>query len=151
MIQAILGIRWAPRWEAKLSVAGWLIFRVGIGLMMAPHGFGKLMNFSKIAPNFMNFMGLGGSVSLALVIAAEFFGALAVMFGFLTRWAAFGIVFTMSVAAFIAHAGDPFAKKELALLYALAFLFPLLAGGGKFSADSFIAKKLKGKKQKAKK
>ena len=143
MIQAILGIRFAPQWEAKLSTVGWLVFRVGIGLMMAPHGFGKLMNFSKIAPNFMNFMGLGGSISLALVVAAEFFGALAVMFGFLTRWAAFSIVFTMSVAAFIAHAADPFAKKELALLYALVFLFPLIAGGGKFSLDSLIAKKRK--------
>ena len=90
----------------------------------------------------MNFLGLGGHVSLALVVMSEFFGSLCVMAGLFTRWASFSIVFTMLVAAFIAHGADPFAKKELAVLYAAAFLVFAVAGGGKYSLDSLIRRKL---------
>lgn len=138
MLYTILGIKFKDKWERKLQSYGWLVFRVGISSLMLLHGYGKLTNFSNIAPNFLNFLGLGASVSLALVVLSEFFGSLGVLFGFLTRWASFSIVFTMLVAVFIAHGADPFSKKEMAILYAVAFLFPMLAGGGKYSVDSYI-------------
>jgi putative oxidoreductase len=41
----------------------------------------------------------------------------------------------MLVAAFIAHAGDPFSGKEKALMYAAGFLAISLLGAGKYSID----------------
>ena len=142
MIRSILGIRFQDKWEKLLTNYGWLLFRVGISLLMMFHGYSKLANFSHIAPKFLNFLGLGTSISLGLVVLSEFFGSICVLLGFLTRWAAFSIVFTMLVAIFVAHGMDPFAKKELAVLYAVVFIFPLFAGGGKYSIDNYLSKKL---------
>jgi putative oxidoreductase len=41
----------------------------------------------------------------------------------------------MAVAVFFAHAGDPFARKELALLYLLIFSVIFILGAGKYSLD----------------
>lgn len=141
-IKKILLLEFKEEWEQRLSDFGWLFFRLSISLLMLSHGFGKLMNFSQIAPNFFDFLSLGGTISLSLVVLSEFFGSLCVLFGFLTRWASSSIVFTMLVAAFVAHGADPFQKKELAILYALAFCLPLFFGGGKYSFDSYLKKKL---------
>lgn len=136
----ILGLTFGNKKDNQLMEWGWLILRVGLALLMLRHGFGKLVGFSNIAPNFFNPFGLGGPVSLALVVGAEFFGALFVMFGFLTRWSSFTIVFTMLVAAFMAHGPDPFHKKELALVYALGFLYFMIAGSGKYGVDHYLKK-----------
>jgi uncharacterized membrane protein YphA (DoxX/SURF4 family) len=40
--------------------------------------------------------------------------------GLATRLAAFPLLFTMLTAAFFIHGDDPWAKKELAVLYAVA-------------------------------
>ena len=46
--------------------------------------------------------------------------------------------FTMLVAGFGVHAADPFARKEMALLYlAIAVMF-LLVGSGKYGVDAWI-------------
>ena len=142
MIYSLLGIRFQDKWEKQLTNYGWLFFRVGVAFLMLLHGYGKLVNFSNIAPNFMNFLGIGSTLSLALVVMSEFFGSLFIIFGLLTRWASFSVVFTMLVAAFVAHGADPFSEKELAVLYAVAFFFLLLVGGGKYSLDNYLKNKL---------
>lgn len=60
------------------------------------------------------------------------------MIGLATRPAALTLMFTMLVAAFGAHASDPFAKKEMALLYFFIFTVFFAQGGGKYSVDSKI-------------
>jgi putative oxidoreductase len=50
----------------------------------------------------------------------------------------------MTVAAFVAHAGDPFQKRELALFYSIAAVTLLLAGAGRYSLDALIARKAAG-------
>ena len=121
-----------------------LFVRVSTALaMLLLHGQGKWMNFSKIAPNFPDPLGfLGSHLSLILVVGSEVFGALLMALGLLTRWASFSLFFTMFVAAFIHHWADPFKEKELAFIYGLIFLFFTLAGGGKYSLDHLIKKKL---------
>lgn len=151
----ILGLTFGNKKDNQLMEWGWLVLRVGLALLMLKHGFGKLVGFSDIAPHFFNPFGLGEglcfrsycltaievqSISLALVVGAEFFGALFVLFGFLTRWSSFTIVFTMLVAAFVAHGPDPFHKKELALVYALGFFYFMLAGSGKYGVDHYLKK-----------
>jgi len=121
-----------------------LFIRVAVSLsMLLEHGWDKMMNFSKIAPNFVDPFGfLGSTLSLTLVVGSQLFGALFLILGLFTRWASFSLLFTMSVAAFIVHFNDPFDDKELPIMYALLFLYYSVAGGGKYSLDFFLKKNL---------
>ena len=128
----------------KSTEYAFLLVRVSTALIMLfAHGVGKWTNFSKIAPNFPDPFGfLGSTFSLALVVGSELFGAILMALGLLTRWASFSLLFTMLVAAYIVHWPDPFKDKELAILYALIFFFFTVRGGGKYSLDYLLKKKL---------
>ena len=121
-----------------------LFVRIATALIMLfAHGIGKWTNFSNIAPKFPDPFGfLGPTLSLALVVGSEVFGAILMALGLFTRWASFSLLFTMLTAAFIVHLSDPFKSKELAILYALIFLFFTIKGGGKYSLDHLLKKKL---------
>lgn len=120
----------------KLDV-GLLILRLSAGLMMMGHGWGKVSDLLAGKTQFADPLGIGAAPSLALAAFAEFFCALAVVVGFKTRWAAVPVVVTMLVAALVFHADDPFGKKELALLYAGAFLALVFTGGGRYALDAW--------------
>ena len=143
MLRKWLCIYFGDVWEAKLKRWSWVILRVLIALLILRHGYHKLTHFSDISGNFPDPIGLGSQLSLGLVVASEFFGALFLLFGVFTRWASFSLFFTLFIAAFVVHGSDPFAKKELAVLYVVIFLFFTLAGGGYYSVDSYLKKKLK--------
>lgn len=120
---------------------GLLVFRLFIGLSMAlAHGFGKL------PPNDQLVGGVEGmGFPLPLVFAwgaalSEFLGGLFIAMGLYTRYASAFLGFTMAVAAFIAHANDPFGTKEMALIYLVSCVLFLLGGAGKYSLDRIIRK-----------
>lgn len=48
---------------------------------------------------------------------------------------------TMLVAAVLFHRGDPFAERELAVIYALGFLALTFLGSGPISLDGVLGKK----------
>ncbi len=142
-ILKLLAWDFGPRWEQILLDASYLFVRVAVALIMLfAHGYGKLVNFSNIAGQFPDPLGLGSHLSLALTTGAEFFGAIFLALGLFSRYVAFSLLFTMLVAAFIVHWPDPFKGKELAILYALPFLLFTLAGGGKYSLDNLLKSKL---------
>ena len=137
----ILAIDFGTKLESKLLDGSFLFVRISVALtMLLSHGHGKLQNFSNMAPNFLDPLGLGSTLSLALVIGSEFFGSILLALGLLTRWSAFSLLFTMLVAAFIVHGPDPFKAKELAFIYALFFLLFTVAGGGRYSMDHYLKK-----------
>lgn len=118
-----------------------LVLRIGFGgVMLLAHGLPKLMSYSERSATFADPIGMGPAVSLSLAIGAEVFCALAVIFGLFTRLAAVPLAFTMFVASVIVHADDPWQKKELAVMYFIAYLALIIAGPGRFSLDSFCAK-----------
>lgn len=145
----------AQRQDLTNSI-GLLILRLGIGGYMLSHGWGKLQMV--LAGDFGKFgdpIGLGSGTSLVLMVMAEFFCALLVIFGLATRFAAAPIVFGMAVAAFVTHGGDPWtmgqgtalfmaakakswASKEPALLFLIPFLALMFTGAGKISIDELI-------------
>ncbi|PKK83259.1 MAG: DoxX family protein [candidate division Zixibacteria bacterium HGW-Zixibacteria-1] len=128
--------------ETFLNSWGLLILRVGVGsMMLLSHGWGKLMNFSEIAPKFADPLGFGTTASLGLVVFAEVFASLALIFGFMTRLATFPLIITMLVAVFLIHAGDPFGRKELPLMFLISYVTILISGPGKFSLDRLMFKK----------
>lgn len=120
---------------------GLLVFRLAIGLTMAfAHGLGKLPPPDQLVQG-VGAMGFPAPLVFAWLAAlAEFAGALFLAIGLFTRYAAFFMGFTMSVAFFVAHAADTFDKKEMAFLYLAASLLLLFTGAGKFSLDRMLRK-----------
>lgn len=116
------------------------ILRITVGLMMIPHGYDKLVHFAEKKNNFMNFLGLGSTTSLALVIFAEFFCSIFVMIGLFTRFTVIPLVVAMAVALFKTHGNAIFSQGEKAGLYLAIFLGILLVGPGKASVDGVMGK-----------
>ena len=120
--------------------AGMLLLRtVPSGIMMT-HGWPKFQRLlaqwgSEEGVKFFDFMGLGPEISLVLTVLAELVAPALMIVGFQTRWAAIPAAFTMGVAAFVVHGGDPLGDKELALLYLVCFAVVALLGPGKWSVD----------------
>lgn len=112
------------------------------GLMLMNHGWGKMMKLFSGDPNkFADPIGLGAPVSLGLTVFAEALCAALIVIGLFTRWASIPLVVTMLVAALIVHGSDPFADKEMALLYVTAYAAIGLLGAGNFSIDALIGRK----------
>lgn len=123
---------------------GVLVARVGFGLYMSlGHGLGKM------PPSQQMIDGVGGmGIPIPAVMAwmaalAECVAAMLVALGILTRPAALTVVITMGVAAFVAHADDPWvsrggASKEMAMLFLIAFLALVFTGAGRYSVDAIL-------------
>lgn len=124
--------------EPYLSL-GLLVLRVGAGgSMILLHGWGKLLNFGPRSATFYDPFGIGPAPSLALAVFAELFCSALIVTGLATRLAAIPLVITMWVAAFGRHAADPWSKKELAIVYSVAFLALVFTGPGVFSLDRVL-------------
>jgi|688.fasta_scaffold1042855_1 putative oxidoreductase len=112
-----------------------LLMRLVFGILMMTNGYDKLIGFSGMKNDFMNFMGMGSTTSLILVVFAEFFCALFLVLGLFTRLSAIPLVICMGVALFKAHNMDILGDGSSATLYLGAYLIILLLGPGKFSVD----------------
>lgn len=120
-----------------------LILRLAFGGIMAVnHGFDKLSHFAGMAPKFPDYIGIGHTGSLALVVFAEFFCAAFLVLGLFTRLAAIPLVIAMGFAFFKAHSGEISGPRsgEMALLYLAAYIAILIMGPGKASLDRFLGK-----------
>lgn len=116
-----------------------LMLRVNVGVLMAYHGYGKLINFAEYEPKFIEFLGLSKNISLGLVVFSELFCSVFLVFGLLTRLALIPLIITMLVAAFQAHGGQIFGEGEMAFLYLAIYVSLLLTGAGKYSADAIVS------------
>lgn len=126
---------------------GLLTLRVGFGAMMLfGHGIGKIDRLGASPVKFADPLGLGATTSLVLAIGAEVGAAGLLIVGLGTRLAAVPFVITMLVAAFIVHGADPWAKKELAMLYACAGVALMCMGGGQLSVDAYLERWWRGRR-----
>lgn len=115
---------------------GYLILRLGAGgTLLWQHGLPKLIGFADKMDTFSDPFGVGPALSLALITFAEFFCAALVVLGLWTRLATVPVIIGMAVAAFIVHGDDPFKKKELAIMYLIAFITILLVGSGRYAVN----------------
>jgi putative oxidoreductase len=117
-----------------------LILRLAMGGLLIPHGFEKLQNFASKSSNFPDPIHIGSTASMALTIFSEFFCALFVLIGFLTRLSCIPVIIGMGVAVFIAHDGKVFKDGETAALFLFGYIALLFAGPGKFSIDRLLGK-----------
>jgi putative oxidoreductase len=125
--------------DTSISLA-LFILRLGVGGLMIPHGYQKLANFAKMQSMFGDPIHIGTTPSLVLTIFAEFFCAVLVVLGLLTRFATIPLIIVMSIALFIAHDGQIFKDGEMAGLFLAGYLTLLFAGPGKYSMDRLIGK-----------
>ena len=125
------------RLDSVVGDFGLLILRVFAGVSLAlAHGFNKLPPSAQFMSGVER-LGMPGEAAWLSGIA-EVFGGLSLAAGLATRPAAFLIVCNLSVAAFLRHANDPYAGKELALLFLAVAVMFLLVGAGRFSIDRVI-------------
>lgn len=116
-----------------------LIARVAIAVLMLTHGISKIALFNEGPVQFMDFMGLGAEISLALAIFAEIGCSILILLGLGTRIAVIPLIVTMLVAVLIIHGNDPFVKQEMGLHYLLVYIMLLFTGSGKYSLDKIIS------------
>lgn len=106
------------------------------------HGLGKLPPAERFVATVAE-LGFPAPGLFAWAAAlSEFGGGLLLAVGLLTRPAATLVCFTMVVAALGQHWSDPFAKKELALLYGAIALVFLLLGSSRFGLDRLLRRAL---------
>lgn len=123
--------------------AGITILRTVLGLtMLLAHAVPKVTNYLMLSVAFPDPYGITSTLSLILAIIAEFFGGLLLLFGLLTRPALIPLIFTMFTAFFLVHRSDPFANKELALLYLVGFVVLFITGPGRISLDAIIHERM---------
>jgi putative oxidoreductase len=128
-----------------------LILRLILGVVFVPHGMQKILGFAGTMDFFT--VNLGIPVIFAfLAIMAEFLGSWGLITGLLTRVAAFGITVNMIVAVYLLHwqhgffmnwfgnqKGEGFEYHLLVIAIGIALM---IRGGGKWSLDGLIAKRL---------
>lgn len=116
-----------------------LILRLGFGILMIPHGWGKLQNFSAYSEKFISFMGLGSSFSLALCIFAELICSALLMIGLFSRFATIPLLITTFVIMNF-HNWILFGDYDLVPAFMLGYFSILILGPGKYSLDHFLSK-----------
>ena len=104
------------------------------------HGYDKLSHFNDMQSKFMSFLHMGSTVSLILVIFAEFFCAILLILGLFTRLACVPLIIDLCIAFFIIKNGEFFGKGEVEALYIIGFVTILFAGPGRASVDRMIGK-----------
>ncbi|RNI35640.1 DoxX family protein [Hanamia caeni] len=119
---------------------GMLVLRVVLGVLLISHGYSKLISFSSLRYKFLNFLHMGPTLSLALVIFAEFFCSIFLILGLFTRVAVIPIVIAMTVVVFVATHGEILGRGEMGAIYLAASITILFCGPGKISLDGVIGK-----------
>ena len=143
------------RWIQTDENATSLILRLALGVVFFAHGAQKMLGwfggsgFSATLDG-MSKMGLPVAI-VALVIFAEFFGALGLLVGLLTRVASFGILCVMLGAVFMVHLQNGFFMNwfgnqkgegiEYHLLVIAICLVLMILGGGRASIDRSMSEK----------
>lgn len=131
----------STRYSAGAFNFAMLLLRFSVGILMMHHGYDKLVHFGEKQSKFMNFLGLGQTVSLCLVIFAEFFCSLFLILGLFTRLSVIPLIVTMAVVLFQVHKGDIFGDDgQAAALFLSAYLSILIVGPGKISVDGMAGK-----------
>ena len=131
-----------------------VLLRIVAGLIWTYHGSQKIFGlfggggFKKTIESFKGWLGVPSFLTVLLMIA-EFFGGIGVIFGFLTRLSAFGLACGMLVATIVdisafkaskekGESIDPTQKIGFPALLFLIALMLMLLGPGRFSIDHLL-------------
>lgn len=137
-----------------------LIARITLGIVMFPHGAQKILGIwgghglQAVMESFDTWFGIPFFIS-ALVAIAEFFGSIALILGFMSRFSATSMIMVMLGAIYYVTGNHFFMNWysqpgrgegfEYHLLIIGLSVIVAIAGGGKFSLDGIIAGRLEKK------
>jgi putative oxidoreductase len=122
----------------------WLVVRVAVGLLMIHNGFSKLADVQGFADHVIKLIGLPFPVFFTYCAAyTEIIASILLIFGFLTRFSAIALFFTMLVAIYFHLKGEGWkvAPLETASLYALTYLLFAVKGSGNYAIDALLSQK----------
>jgi putative oxidoreductase len=116
---------------------GLLMARVSFStILIWRHGASKVPALVAHPVEFLDPLGLGPAVSLALATFAECVCTSALALGILSRLACVPLVINFAVIVFVLHGAQvPGDRGELALLFLVAFTALLVTGPGRYSLD----------------
>ncbi len=118
-----------------------LFFRILVSLsMINTHGMKKLLSFEDTVKHIPDPIGVGGEISAVIAIVANIVAPLFIIVGLGTRLAAMAILSVTLMGFFIVHGNDPWAVRDVPLMYSLAYLLIFFMGPGKYSLDNKILK-----------
>jgi putative oxidoreductase len=100
----------------------------------------KVLNFEETIQHIPDPLGVGGEISAVIAILANIVAPIFVIVGFTTRLATLIILSVTLMGFFVVHGSDPWAVRDIPLMYSLAYLLILFMGAGKYSIDHKIYK-----------
>ncbi len=140
---------------AAVAPLGPLLARLALGIVFFAHGSQKMLGWfggngwSGTIGFMHDKLGIPAAFA-ALAIIAEFFGALGVLTGLLTRLAAFGIFCVMATAVTQVHLANGFFADKHGFEYPMALgliaLSLVFSGAGPWSLDALICRLCKSRK-----
>ncbi|MDP4285949.1 MAG: DoxX family protein [Bacteroidota bacterium] len=130
----------STKYSAVAFNLGMLVLRIMLGLLLVSHGYDKMVHFAALKNKFYNFMSLGPTISLSLIIFAEFFCGIFLILGLFTRLVTIPIFIAMSVVVFMVSHGHIFAEGERGAIFLAATFAIILCGPGKISVDGMLGK-----------
>ena len=122
---------------------GLAVLRIAVAIVFMNHGYQKLFKFGLAGVSgFFAQMGVPAPGLMGPFIGIlEFFGAILLLLGFLTRPLAFLFACDMLGAIFLVQLKNGFSKFELEFLLCASSIALLLAGAGLYSIDAMIARR----------
>ena len=121
------------------------MIRFVAGVMMIPHGYGKVFGGIEGTTKFFASAGLEPAFFLAWYVGLlELIGGICVAFGFLTRLMSVQLVGLLAVATFYIHLPSGFLWVKGGYEYPLFWMIVMIAitiqGGAKLSIDNLMSK-----------
>ncbi|AWH85679.1 DoxX family protein [Flavobacterium album] len=123
---------------------GILFFRIAVAAqLIIVHGLKKI-GVGVAAPEAVpNPLGLPPALNDIIAIAANTYLPFLIVIGLCTRLAALPAVCVTLTGYFIVHANDPLAVSDVPYMYSVSLLLIIILGGGRYSLDQYISKKIK--------
>jgi putative oxidoreductase len=129
--------------SSRSASLGLAVLRIAVAAVFINHGYQKLFGFglSGVTDAFGHMGVPMPGVMGPLIAFLEFFGAIALILGFLTRPLAFLFACDMLGAILLVQLKNGFAHYELEFLLCAASLALLGTGAGAYSVDAAIARR----------
>jgi putative oxidoreductase len=139
MSRSIRSIVFGSATAGPVADLGLLFLRLFAGVALAlAHGWNKVPPSTGFVERVGGFGFPAPELFAWMAGLTEFGGGILLAVGLATRPVATIIVLNMIVAVVFGHAGDPFARRELALMFAFVALLFAFVGGGRYAVDRAI-------------
>jgi putative oxidoreductase len=126
----------------------WPILRMGVGFILALHGYGKIGRTAgpaQLLDKLPEIAVIGAEITFVLMVI-EFIGGICIALGLATRFFAAAAAIEMAVLTFFIYWGNGFGwlsrGYEYVLLWGMMLFAIALRGGGPWSLDRLIGKEL---------